>query len=268
MPNDEFSSQLVVDKLSDKALLRNACEFGILHRALVVQHLWDTMPDPHDANRLRSVALELTANYVASLEDAVLWFFVLKEWKPGGQGLFDLLDGIKVTESPTGKYSTQVALDSIRAWNIADLRREFGLPSDEYLLNNGWSEKGVNTHINSIREALDRLKEGMNLRVEDEGVLYTSYNKIKHGCLAIAATEYSDIRVSVMISSRRGPKGENGKRLINTGWVPCDRSELKKLAYSTLIIVEAVCTILNLLYTVTFDSAWRPPKWPVPTLAE
>ena len=268
MPDDEISSQVIVDKLSDRALLRNACEFGILHRALVVRHLWDTMPDAHDANRLRSVALELTANYVASLEDAVLWFFVLKEWKSGGQGLFDLLDGIQVTESATGKYSTLVALDSIRAWTIADLRREFGLPSDEYLLNNGWSDAGVNTHINSMREALDRLKEGMELRAGDEGVLRTSYNKIKHGCVAIAATEYSGIGVSVMMSSRRGPMGKNGKRLINTGWLPCDRSELKKLAYSTLVIVEAVCTILNLLYTVKFDSEWRPPQWPVPALAE
>lgn len=268
MPKDEISSQIIVDKLSDKALLRNTCEFGILHRALVAQHLWDTMPYTGDANRLRSVALELTANYVASLEDAVLWFFVLKEWKSGGEGLFDLVDRIQVTDSADGKYSTQVALDSIRAWTIADLRREFGLPSDEYLLRHGWSESGANRHINSIREALDRLKEGMGLRVEDEGILRTSYNKIKHGCVAIAASEYSDIGVSVMISSRRGPKGQDGKRLINTGWVPCDKSELRKLAYSTLLIVETVYMILNLVYMVKFDSKWILPKWPVPTLAE
>jgi hypothetical protein len=266
MVRDEISSQLIVDKLSDPAVLRNACEFAGLHRALVVKHLWATLPAPDEANELRSVALELTMNYVAALEDAVLWFFVLREWKSGNKLLFDLLDTIQITESRKAHYSSQAALEVMEAWTIADLRREFGLPGDEWLLAHGWSKTGVNRHISAIRESLERLKKGLELRVGDEGVLCTSYNKIKHGCLAIAATEHSSIGVSVMMSSRRGPKGEKGKRMINTGWLPCEKEELEKVAHSTLLISEAIWTLLNLLYMVRFDAEWRLPQWPVPSL--
>lgn len=266
MVRDEISSQLVVDKLSDPAVLRNACEFASLHRALVVKHLRATLPAPDEANELRSVALELTMNYVAALEDAVLWFFVLREWKSGNKLLFDLLDTIQITESRKAPYSSQAALKAIEAWTVADLRREFGLPGDEWLLAHGWSETGINRHISAIREGLERLKKGLELRVGDEGVLCTSYNKIKHGCLAIAATEHSSIGVSVMMSSRRGPLGEGGKRLINTGWLPCERDELVNVADSTLLITEAMWTFLNLLYTFRFDTGWALPEWPVPPL--
>ena len=266
MVRDEISSQLIVDKLSDPAVLRNACEFAGLHRALVVKHLWATLPAPDEANELRSVALELTMNYVAALEDAVLWFFVLREWKSGDKLLFDLLDSIQVVESRNAKYSSQAALDEIDGWTVADLRRELGLPGDEWLLSHGWSKTGVNRHISAIREGLERLKKGLELRVGDEGVLCTSYNKIKHGCLAIATTEHSSIGVSVMMSSRRGPLGEGGKRLINTGWLPCEKRELAGFADSTLLITEAMWTLLNILYTFRFDTDWALPEWPVPPL--
>lgn len=266
MPRDEIRSEIIVAKLGDEALLRNACGFAALHRALVVKHLWATLPPTDQPNELRSVALELTMNYVAALEDAVLWFFVLREWKTSGEGLFDLLDSIQVKESRGAKYSSQAALDEVEGWTIADLRRELGLPNDDWLLANGWDEGGVRRHIRAIREALERMKSGLELRVSDEGVLCTSYNKIKHGCLAVAASESSKIGVSVMMSSRRGPIAPSGKRAINTGWLPCEREELANIAASTLLIVEAVWTLLNLVYAVRFDADRVLPEWPVPEL--
>lgn len=255
----------IVSKLSDQEVLRNYCTFAGMHRALTAHFLLAALTQ--DPNQRRSVALELAANFVAALEDVATWYFVLREWRQSEETLFDLIDRIQVTDSEGQRYSTQAAVANVSHWTIADLRREFGLPSDKSLEDAGWSEDAINTHLNGLREALVRLKSGLELRLEDEGILRTSCNKIKHGLLAIAATENSTMGVSVMIPSRRGPRGPSGKRKINTGWIACDDTGLRRLAKNAIIVSEALWAVLNLVYVFRFDPEWRLPHWPVPKVS-
>ncbi len=257
----EPSDDEIVSKLTDREVLRNYCIFAGMHRAITAQTLLGSLTN--EPNQRRSVGLEIAANLVAALEDVALWYFVLKEWKSEG-ALFDLIDGIQVRDQADYRYSTQVAVASISEWTIADLRREFGLPSDEELLEHGWSDEELNSHINGLRDALVRLTSGLELRLEDEGILRTSYNNIKHGVLAVATSEPSKLGVSIMIPSRRGPTGPSGKRKINVGWIPCDDDDLRRLASNTVVVSEALWALLNWIYIYRFDSSWRLPKWPVP----
>jgi hypothetical protein len=149
-------------------------------------------------------------------------------------------------------------------WTIADLRREFGLPNDEELIERGWSEEGLRSYINGLREALVRLRSGLELRLEDEGILRTSYNKIKHGMLAFPTSEHSQIGVSVMIISRRAPRLSGGKAMVNVGWISCDDDALHRLASNAVIVSEALWALLNLIYAYRFDRSWELPEWPVP----
>jgi len=255
----EASARAIVTKLGDREVLLNYCEFAGMHRALTAVLLFKSLDS--EPSRRRSIGLEILGNFVAALEDVALWFFVLKEWKKG-ELLFDLLDQINVTEQPGHPYSSGTALNEIAKWTITDLRREFGLPSDDVLLRMGWSEKMLNDHINGLRAALDALREALEIRTEDERVVVTSYNKIKHGALAIAATEHSSIGVSVMLPSRRGPLDPaSGKRKINTGWIACESEALRRLVDNTLAVSSSLWAILNVLYLARFDPAWKAPNW-------
>ncbi len=244
---------------TDQAVLKSYCAFAGMHRAIVAQTLMGGLTA--DPNERRSVGIELAANFVAALEDVALWYFVLREWK-SGEALFDLMNRIQVRDTKGYKYSTQNAVDALSDWTIADLRREFGLPSDDELLESGWSEVGLNYYIDGLREALVRLKSGLELRLEDEGILRKSYNKIKHGVLAFPTTEHSKIGVSVQILSRRAPGRPGGK--INVGWISFDDDALRRLASNAVIVSEALWALLNLIYIYRFDRSWRLPKWPVP----
>ena len=262
----EASAMAIVTKLGDQAVLRNYCTFAGMHRAVVAETLFRALGA--DPNQRRSIGLEITGNFVAALEDVALWFFVLKEWKMEQSLLFDLLDAIQVRESAQSKYSSLVAQNELAKWTIADLRREFGLPTDDELLKRGWTEMILTAHINGLRGALEILRTALEMRTEDEHVLVSSYNKIKHGALAIAATEHSPIDVSVMLSSRRGPLDKaSGKRKINTGWMACEGEALRRLVDNTIQVSFALWQILNFLYMARFDPSWKTPPWPYPVSA-
>jgi hypothetical protein len=253
---EQTPDEMVVAKLNDRAILRNYCAFAGLHRAVVAITLFKSLGA--DENRRRSIGLELLGNFAASLEDVALWFYVLREWKERKELLFDLLDRINITEKPGHAYSSERALKEMTNWTIADLRRELGLPTDERLLKMGWTEKMLNEHINGLRGALEQLREALQIRTENERVLVSSYNKVKHGALAIAASEYSPIGVSVMLPSRRGPiDPESGKRKINTGWIACEDEALSRLADNTVHISSTLWAILNLIYKAGFDPEWQ-----------
>jgi len=248
-----------VTKPTDQDVLKSYCVFAGMHRAIVAQTLIASLTT--DPNQRRSTGLELAANFVAALEDVALWYFVLKEWE-SGEALFDLIHRIQIRDQEGYKYSTQEAVAALSDWTIADLRREFGLPSDEELIKRGWNEEGLTSYINGLREALVRLKSGLELRLEDEGILRTSYNRIKHGALAFPTTENSEIGVSVMILSRRAPGRPGGK--VNQGWISCDDDALRRLASNAVIVSEALWALLNLIYAYRFDRTWKLPRWPVP----
>ena len=252
-------SAVIMAKLGDKEFLRNYCEFAGAHRARIAELLFSNLDD--EPNRRRSIALELTANYVSAIEDLVLWFFVLKRWRNNEGTLFDLLNSTSVVERPGNKYSTETALGELRAWTIADLRRELGLPTDDYLLQAGLNERALTNHLNAIRDLLARFREGLELRLEYEHLLVTAYNKVKHGVLAVATTETSRSGISVMIPSR---PVSGQRKPVNVGWLPCDDEELSKLYVSTLLVSESTFTLLNLIYIGDFDAGWTLPEWPVP----
>jgi len=261
----ETPDHVIVEKLSDQEVLRNYCAFAGMHRSNTAMTLFNSLGT--DENQRRSIGLEILGTSVAALEDVALWFFVLKEWKKGEKSLFDLLDGINVTEGEGHPYSAQTALDEMAKWTIADLRREFGLLTDEDLLERGWAEIALNNHINALRGALRVLLRALEMRTEDERILVTSYNKIKHGALAIATTEHSPIKVSVMLSSRRGPVNPaSGKRKVNTGWIACEDRALGGLVNNIVQISRALWQILNFIYLTRFDSSWEIPPWPHPLL--
>ncbi len=251
----------VISKLGDRELLQNYCGFASRHRAVVSVTLFRALGE--DELQRRSIGLELVGNFAAALEDVALWFFVLKEWKEGTL-LFDLLDKIKIRESEGHAYSSETAFNELAAWNIADLRRELRLFSDETLLSMGWTEQRIREYINLLRNAQETIKSALQARTESERVLVSSYNKIKHGTVAIAASEGSNIGVSVLLPSRRGPLDPgSGNRKINSGWIPCEDEELRNMVRNTVSVSSAMSAILNLIYANRFDRKWRIPKLPV-----
>lgn len=267
----EMPSEIeMISRLKDKELLRNYCHFAGIHRARVADSLFRSLGGAEE-NERRSIGLELLGNLVATLEDAALWFFVLKEWKKGKTLLFDLLDTTKIIESaehPKSERaghakSSEAALSEMAKWTIADLRREFGLPRDEDLLKQGWTEPMLNQHINGLRAVLHVFKDALELRTEEQRAMVNSYNKIKHGALAIATTEHSSINVSVMLPSRRGSVDPiSRKRKINFAWIPCEDEALRSLVGMTIQTSRALWLILNVLYRVRFDPDWESPAWP------
>lgn len=253
---EEMSGETVVAKLGDREVLKNYCEFAVFHRAMSAITLFKSLGT--DENQRRSIGLEILGNFAASLEDTALWFYVLKEWKEEKDLLFDLLDRTIITEGSGHPYSSEKALEEMAVWTIADLRREFGLPTDQRLLHMGWTERELNEHINALRDVLRELREALEMRTEDERVLVSAYNKVKHGTLAIAAKEYSEIGVSVMLSSRRGPIDlKSGKRKIDTGWIDCEDKELAKLVDNTVHTCGNLWAMLNLIYKSRFDQSWQ-----------
>lgn len=255
--------ETIVATLGDKELLRNYCLFAGFHRARIAEVLFNNLDD--DADQRRSIGLEIAANYVAATEDLVLWFFVLRRWRPGEDpALFDLLDSTFVRESRDADQSTERALKEIQKWSIADLRRELGLPNDEYLLQSGLDEIGLKKHINAMRDLLERIRESFELRLSDNKILVTAYNKVKHGVLAFATNEGSVSGISVLIASRSGPAGPDGRKKIDAGTIPCDKPELWKMYASTGFVAEATCTLVNLKYIRHFDPRWSIPPWPFP----
>ena len=253
--------EAVTDKLGDRELLRNYCGFASRHRAVVGVTLFRALGA--DELQRRSIALEIFGNYVAALEDNALWFHVLRQWKEGLL-LFDLLDKIEIRETEGHRYSSEAAIDELSAWTIADLRREFCLPTDGSLLSMGWTEARIKEYITLLRDALETMKSALEARTENERVLVSSYNKIKHGALAVAASEYSEIGVSVMLPSRKGPLDDvSGKRKINTAWILCEDEELRSIVRNTVSISSAMSAILNLIYMSRFDPEWRLPSLPV-----
>jgi hypothetical protein len=93
--------------------------------------------------------------------------------------------------------------------------------------------------------------------------MVNSYNKIKHGALAIATTEHSSINVSVMLPSRRGSVDPiSGKRRINFAWIACGDRALRSLVNITIQTSFILWWILNVLYRTRFDPAWEFPFWP------
>jgi len=252
----------MLGRLNDRELLKNYCHFAGIHRANVADSLFRSLSGAGE-NQRRSTGLELLGNLVATLEDAAMWFFVLKEWKKGNALLFDLLDTTNIQERPGGPMSSEAVLNEIAGWTIADLRREFGLPRDEDLLKRGWTETMLNKHINDLRADLDAFKSALEMRTEDERTMVNSYNKIKHGALAIATTEHSSINVSVMLPSRRGPVDPiSGKRKINFAWIACEDKALRSLVNITIQTSFVLWWILNILYVARFDPDWKFPPWP------
>lgn len=254
------ADEALEERLSDREFLRNYCTFAGMHRAITADVLFRSLKqEPH---RRRWIGLEMMANFAAVLEDVALWFFVLREWKNNDVPLFDLLDTIRVSEGQ--RYSAQRAFQELIRWSTDDMRREFGLPSNRHLLSWGWTEDMVKKHVAAITEALDRMKSALGLRIEEQGIVVSGYNKIKHGMLAIATSEHSSIGVSIMLPSRRGARDiPTGKRKINAEWVACEDEELSKLARVTIFINEALWVILCIIYKSRFDYTWAPPKWPV-----
>ena len=253
--------EAVISKLGDRELLQNYCGFASRHRAVVGVTLFRALGE--DELQRRSIGLEIVGNFAAALEDVALWFFVLKEWKEGTL-LFDLLDRIEIRESEGYAYSSEAAFNELAAWTIADLRREFRLSTDESLLSMGWTELRIREYINLLRDAQESIKSALQARTESERILVSSYNKIKHGALAIAASEGSNIGVSVLLPSRKGPLDPvSGKRKINSGWIPCEDEELRNMVRNTVSVSSAMSAILNLVYANRFDRTWNLPKLPV-----
>jgi hypothetical protein len=252
---------VLVAKLSDEAILRNYAMFAGLHRDRMARALFSRLGDQPDDRR--SIGLELMANLAAALEDVTLWFFVLQEWRAGAGGLFDLLDSISVVDREGYPYSSEQALNQISTWTIVDLREKFGLPLDDDLAANNWSEELISGHVEALEEALRILQSAIRTRTDDDRILVNSYNKLKHGALAIATTELSPVGVSVLVPSRRGPLDpKTGRRKINFGWVACDDADLRHMVNETIAVSSALWKILCLLYASRFDGKWVPPPHP------
>jgi hypothetical protein len=255
--------EVIAAKLTDAAILRNYAEFATLYRPSVATTLVRALDNDHI--RRRSIAIEVAALSVASLEDLVFWVNALRRWRPGSEPLFDVLDSVVVRENREHDGSSAAALANLLSWTVADLRRELGLPDDGWLRRLGWSGHQVADHAAGLGELLVILREAVAMRTTDEGVLVTSYNKIKHGALVIAASEGSDIGVSVMLPSRKGPiELASRKHMINTGWIACDDVDVCNLANTVLVANHSIWMLANLVYLYRVDAGWRPPPWPFP----
>ncbi len=253
----------IVARLSNREVIRNYCDFAGMHRAVIAKVLFRSLKEESPECR-RSIGLEIAANFVGALEDAALWFYVLKEWKCNDAVLvFDLLDRIWITEGAGSKFSTQGALEQLDHWSRDDMRREFGIPTDGELRSQGWDDETAAMFEGGFVQALEKIRQALKLRTDDEGTIVASYNKIKHGVLAFATNEHSSIGVSIMIPSRRG-QGDpvSRKRKVNVGWIPCDDGQLQILVNVTIHISNAIREILCSVYYFHFDKTWTPPSFP------
>jgi hypothetical protein len=264
MAQSDVSPDVLASKLGDSSVLRNYCEFACLYRPSIVNVLIASLDD--NAVTRRAIAMKVAALYVAALEDLVLWFFALKRWRPGSELLFDVIDSVFVNESDRSSHSSKTALTEIASLESEELRSQLGLPPDGWLVEHGWSQEELAEHKEGIAALKEFVQEALSQRTTDEGVLVTSYNKIKHGALALATTENSGLGISVMLASRRGPQDPaSGRRKINTGWIACDDDDVRHVASSVLVVSHVTWALLNLVHLYRFDPNWAAPEWPFPS---
>ncbi len=258
--DNEATAEEVVAHLSDERLLHSYCTFNTLFRPLIAALLFSQLDD--EVQSRRAIALEIASGWVASIEDIVIWVLVLRAWRPGKNLLFDLLDSTTVRENE-GPQSTIALLQHLSDLTGSDLGREIGLPSDAELLGSGFERERIDAQRKALEGFLGLLRDALPIRTADEGVAVSSYNKIKHGVLAVCSDQNSRIGVSFLLASRRGPLDPTaGKRKINASWLPCEDGELAKMLFDTLVVSEALFILLNWLYTVRFDASWLQPSWP------
>ena len=85
-------------QLEDRAILRNAIVFTTAQRAFTAERLRREPLDQLDKYVQAFLAVDAFTQYVLSLEDALGWLFVLRDWQPGTVegGFFALLDNVQV----------------------------------------------------------------------------------------------------------------------------------------------------------------------------
>jgi hypothetical protein len=252
----------LVAHLDDQVILRSYCEFNTMYRALAATGAYDSRAK----SRLhrRAAALEIATAWIASIEDLAMLIIAFGEWDPGNNLLFDVLDKTQIREDG-GQNSTEAVLATVMSWSPDQIREGLGLPSEETLRDRGFRDEEIAQQRQSFAGFRDLIARALSIRLADESVAVSSYNKIKHGVLAICSTLNSEMGVSFLLSARRGPKEPalGGRQKINSSWLPCDDRELRALVLDTILVCKASWYLVNLMYLMRFDRKWQMPEWPI-----
>jgi len=256
-PTDQ--QQQAADHLQDRSVLRGFAEFGSIHRAQLAAELWSDLRQQEDASIRKSLALEIVSNYVVQLEDVLHWILALRRWRQGGMSLFDCVDSVRLERS-------EREVDEIAGWNIADFRRELGLPLDQDLERLGYPEASIREFIQGLRIMLERVQEAVEELSLEERILPLMYHKTKHGILAVPADPQIRLRNALMLASRRGSPIEEGegRRKINTAWIEAVEEGVAHFVRGTYALSDGIWTVANVLYHFKFDPSWQIKPWPYP----
>ncbi len=255
----------MADRVSNEAFLENYLQFAVFHRWRVAKACFERLVDlDEEAGERHSLALEIATNLFFTVEDILMWFYVLKAWDPGDQSqyLMDMLD-----EQRLNPASRQAAYEELRKMSVVAFRGLLRVP------NNAQERERAGIS----REAWQRFKDVAKVQLNDlvaflsniearrpnleDGWLIRCLNKIKHGLVVMKEAPDGQPAVGIFFGgSLRKSQGGKTLRL----YCPTDADSNKRMTSEVRRGGKLLARMLWPPFQVTFgrdpDVDW-PPGW-------
>lgn len=253
------------ERISNEEFLENYLQFAVFHRWRVAEACLERLTEFDEKTGERhSLALEITTSLFFTVEDILMWFYVLKAWDPSdqSQNLMDMLDAQRLNPA-----SRQVALDELRGMSLSAFRTLLKVPNNAQERDRvgispaAWKRFKVlaKGQQESLVDFLGNL-EAKRGNLED-GWLIRCLNKVKHGLVVMKEAPEGRPAVGIYFGGSF-PESESGKTL--RLYCPTDTKSNKYMTSQVRLGGKLLASMLAPPFQVAFDRIpdvdW-PPGW-------
>jgi len=244
--------------LEDASVLRNSIYFSTPQRAYSAELI---LQQPMNVNQrtLDFLVIRAFGEFMTSTEDLVGWFFILQEWQPGNAeySLFYLLDKIKVGQ--TGRYEEEQVVSLLSNLDGEGFRELLHIPTDDELLNSGYSKELVDNIKRSMQSKLEGWLIFARKRAEQGRGSVHMFNKIKHHMLAFPtrARDKDEIWIPTHIKLNK----EDNYIKLGQGWLESSANNLRWLAGNAIAAQAILHDTLAAILTTRYNEKYTVPQW-------
>jgi hypothetical protein len=255
----------MTERVSNEAFLENYLQFAVFHRWRVAKACLERLVElDEEAGERHSLALEIVTNLFFTVEDILMWFYVLKAWDPGddSHNLMDMLN-----EQRLNPRSRQAAYEELREMSVVAFRRLLRVPNNAQereragISPAAWQrfKDLAKVQLKDLVAFLSNI-ESQHPNLED-GWLIRCLNKIKHGLVVMKETPEGHPAVGIFIGGSFR-KSEGGKTL--TLYYPTEGESNKRMTSEVRRGGKLLAGMLVPPFQIAFgrdpDVDW-PPGW-------
>ncbi len=255
----------MTERVSNEEFLENYLQFAVFHRWRVAEACLESLTGfDEEAGERHSLTLEITTSLFFTVEDILMWFYVLKAWDPSdqSQNLMDMLDAQRLNPA-----SRQAALDELRGMSLSAYRTLLKVPNNAQERDRvgispaGW--KRFKTLATRQQESLVDFLSNLEARQAnlEHGWLIRCLNKIKHGLVVMKEVPEGRPAVAIYLGGSF-PESEDGKTL--RLYCPTDSESNKFMTSQVRRGGKLLAGMLSPPFQVIFGRApdvdW-PPGW-------